>query len=436
MLRREKSRMITLIIFLATLFFFIFIGVPVFMSLGLSSFCIWFWQFGSFEGSILLQKMFNGLDNFPLMAIPFFMLAGEVMNTGGISRRLVSFAQSLIGWIKGGLGFAVILASMFIAAILGSASASAAMIGTVMIPAMTARGYKLDFSSALIASSGSIGPIIPPSIPLIIYGVIAQVSIAKLFLGGYIPGIFIGIAFMIYTYFHAKKYNYPSESKPSINEILKSFKDASLTLLLPIIIMGGILGGVFTPTEAGAIAVVYAFIVGFLIYREIKISDIPQIFLRAANNSAMVMVVISTATLLSWVLTLGRVPHTVTNLLLSISENKYLFLIIINIFMVIVGMFLDATSALVILTPVLLPSAITFGIDPLLLGVLLTVNLSIGVLTPPVGLNLYVISGIGKVDLIKLSRSVLPFLVLIFIVLLIMTFFPSTVTYIPNKFLP
>jgi len=424
--------MIDLVVFLVTLFLFIFLGVPIFMSIGLSSICIWIWQFGSLEGSILLQKMFTGLDNFPLMAIPFFMLAGELMNTGGISKRLVSFAQSLIGWIRGGLGFAVVLAAMFIAAILGSASASAAMIGTVMIPAMTARGYSLEFSSALIASSGSIGPIIPPSIPLIIYGVIAQVSIAKLFLGGYIPGILIGIAFMIYTYVHAKKYNYPAEKVPNFMEIIKVFKEASLTLLLPVIIMGGILGGVFTPTEAGVIAVMYAFIIGTLVYREIKLHDIPKIFLRAANNSAMVMVVVSTATLLSWVLTLQRIPHTVTGLLLSISSSQFIFLILVNVFMVIVGMFLDATSALVILTPVLLPSAIALGIDPIFLGVLLTVNLSIGVLTPPVGLNLYVISGIAKIDLIKLSKAVMPFLALIFIILIIMTLFPQSVTYIPN----
>lgn len=420
-----------LIVFLVTLFFFIFIGVPVFMSVGLSGLSIWLWKFGSIDSSILLQKMFTGLDKFPLMAIPFFMLAGEIMNVGGISKRLVSFAQCLIGWIRGGLGFAVILSSMFIAAILGSASASTAIIGMVMIPAMTARGYKTDFSSALIAASGSIGPIIPPSIPMIVYGIIAQVSIAKLFLGGYIPGIFMGICFMIYTYLHAKKNNYPAEKKPNFKELLIAFKEAFLTLLLPIIVMGGILGGIFTATEAGVIAVVYALIIA-IVYKELTIRNIPQILLRAANTSAIVMMVIATATLLSWVLTLEQIPQTTTSFLLSITDSRVVFLVIVNIFMILVGMFLDATSALVILTPVLLPAALSLGVDPVLFGVILSVNLSIGVLTPPVGLNLYVISSISKVSLLKVSRAVIPFIILIFVVLLIMSLFPATVIYIPN----
>jgi C4-dicarboxylate transporter DctM subunit len=421
-----------LAVFLISLFVFIFLGVPIFMSLGLSSLCIWLWHFGTLEPSIVLQKMFIGIDSFPLMAIPFFMLAGELMNTGGVSRRLVSFAQCLIGWVRGGLGFAVVLASMFIAAILGSASAAAAMIGIVMIPAMVERGYEVDFSAALVASAGSIGPIIPPSIPFIIYGVIGEVSIAKLFVGGYIPGIIMALLFMAYTYWFATKRGYPAERLPTLRDLWVSFKEAFLTLLLPVIIMGGILGGIFTPTEAAVVAVVYAFLVGTFIYREIKLKNLPQIFLRAANSTAMVLMVMSTATLLSWVLTLERVPQTVTNTLLSISSSPIIFLLMVNAFMIIVGMFLGAVSALTILTPVLLPAAKTLGIDPVLFGVILAVNLSIGVLTPPVGLNLYVASSIARIDLVRISKAVLPFLVLISIGLLIMIFFPTTVTYLPN----
>lgn len=427
--------MTALLVFLVSLFFFIFLGVPIFMSLGLSSLCIWLWHFGTLEPSILIQKMFIGIDSFPLMAIPFFMLAGELMNTGGVSRRLVGFAQCLIGWVRGGLGFAVVLASMFIAAILGSASASAAMIGMVMIPAMVERGYETDFSAALVASAGSIGPIIPPSIPFIIYGVIGEVSIAKLFVGGYIPGIFMGLSFMAYTYFFARKRGYPSESFPTLKSFVSSFKEAFLTLLLPVIIMGGILGGIFTPTEAAVVAVVYAFLVGTFVYREIKWKDLSGIFLRAANSTAMVLMVMSTATLLSWVLTLERVPQTVTKALLAVSPSPIVFLLLVNAFMIIVGMFLDAVSALTILTPVLLPAAKALNIDPVLFGVLLAVNLSIGVLTPPVGLNLYVVSSIAKLDLVRISKAVLPFIALITAVILIMIFFPATVTYLPNRLL-
>jgi len=427
--------MMALLVFLVSLFFFIFLGVPIFMSLGLSSLCIWLWHFGALEPAILIQKMFIGIDSFPLMAIPFFMLAGELMNTGGVSRRLVGFAQCLIGWVRGGLGFAVVLASMFIAAILGSASASAAMIGMVMIPAMAERGYETDFSAALVASAGSIGPIIPPSIPFIIYGVIGEVSIAKLFVGGYIPGILMGLSFMAYTYFFARKRGYPSESFPTLKSFASSFKEAFLTLLLPVIIMGGILGGVFTPTEAAVVAVVYAFLVGTFAYREIKWTDLSGIFLRAANSTAMVLMVMSTATLLSWVLTLERVPQTVTQALLAVSSSPIVFLLLVNVFMIVVGMFLDAVSALTILTPVLLPAAKALNIDPVLFGVLLALNLSIGVLTPPVGLNLYVVSSIAKLDLVQISKAVLPFLALITLVILILIFFPATVTYLPNLWL-
>lgn len=424
--------MTALLIFLVSLLILIPIGVPIFVSIGLSALSIWVWLVGSLTPSILLQKMFTGIDSFPLAAIPFFMLAGELMNVGGLSPRLVSFAQQLIGWIRGGLGFAVILSSMFVAAILGSASASAAMIGMVMIPAMVERGYKKDFSSALIASAGSIGPVIPPSIPLIVYGVIAQVSIAKLFVGGYIPGLLMGAVFMVYTYFHARKNNYPAEKIPTLKGLLMSAFDASLTLLLPIIIMGGILRGIFTPTEAGVVAVVYVLVIGVVIYRKIKLRDLPSIFLRAAKSTAMILMIMSTASLLSWVLTMQRVPQTVTGMMTSMSSNPLIFLILVNIFVIIMGMFLDAVSGLTILAPVLLPAAIALGIDPLFFGVMLTVNLSIGVLTPPVGLNLYVTSSISKLDILEVARATYPFLVMIGIVLLVMILFPNVVTYLPN----
>lgn len=425
--------MFALALFLVCLLLLLFIRIPIFVALGLSSITLWLFEFGALEPAVFMQRMFAGLGSFTLMAIPFFMLCGELMNIAGLSKRLAMFAQDIIGWVRGGLGFTVILTSMFIAAILGSASACAALIGMVMIPEMLARGYRHDFSSALVASAGAIGPIIPPSIPLIVYGVIAQVSVIKLFIGGYIPGIMMGVAFMLYTYIHARKYNYPAEKFPTVKSIANSFISALPTLLLPIIIMGGIMSGLFTPTEAGVAGVVYAMLVGLVIYRkELKLSDLPKVFIRAACNTAMVLMVISTATLLSWVLTLEQIPQTVSQIMLSITDSKYVFLIIINLFLVVMGMFLDSVSGITILAPVLLPAALALGVDPLFFGVMMVVNFSIGAITPPVGLNLYVTSSIAKIDIVTLSKSAIPFFFLIFAVLMMMVFFPEIVTYLPE----
>lgn len=414
-----------MIVFLIVLFLLLAIGTPIYVSLGLSSVLLWFTTYGTIDFTMIFQKMFTGMDAFTLMAIPFFMLAGELMNTGGLSKRLVSFAQTSIGWISGGLGFATILASMFIAAILGSASASAAMIGMIMIPEMVGRGYRSDYSAALVAAAGSVGPIIPPSIPLIIYGVIAQLSISKLFVPGYIPGVMMCLFFMIYNYYHAKKNKYPAEKVPSIKEFFISLKRALLTLFLPVIIMGGILGGIFTPTEAGVVAVVYAMVISVFVYREVKIGDLPDLLIRAAKSTAMILIVMAVASYLSWIFTMLRLPQSITEAILAKTYSPFMFLLIINLFMVIVGMFLDAVSALTIMTPVLLPTAIALGVDPIIFGVMMAVNLSIGVLTPPVGLNLYVTSSISKVSLIGVSKAVVPFIILIFLVLVLMMLFPQ-----------
>lgn len=414
-----------MIVFLIILLFLLAIGVPIFISLGLAATVLWFTEYRTLEFIMMFQKMFTGMDVFTLMAIPFFMLAGELMNTGGLSKRLVSFAQKTIGWVHGGLGFATILASMLIAAILGSASASAAMIGMIMIPEMVERGYKDEYAAALVGASGSIGPIIPPSIPLIIYGVIAQLSISKLFVSGYVPGVLIGGFFMIYNYRFAKKNKYPAEKKPTFKEFFSSFRQALLTLFLPVIIMGGILGGIFTPTEAGVVAVVYALFIGMVVYREISIKDLFKILLKAANSSAMILIVMAVASFLSWVFTMQRIPFLISELIFSITQNPMVFLLIVNLVMIVVGMFLDAVSALTIMTPVLLPVSLALGVDPILFGVMMTVNLSIGVLTPPVGLNLFVTSSISKVGVMRISKAVVPFILLIILVLVLMMLLPN-----------
>ena len=418
-----------MIIFVAALIFLLAIGTPIFVALGLGSIVLWFTAYSTVNPVMLFQKMFTGMDNFALMAIPFFMLAGELMNTGGLSKRLVGFAQKVLGWIPGGLGFSTVLASMFIAAILGSASASAAMIGMVMIPEMTKRGYKIDYSAGLVASAGSIGPIIPPSIPLIIYGVIAQQSIVKLFTVGYLPGIGMGLLFMVYNYIYARKEGYPSEPRPTLGEFGVAFGRAFLTLLLPVIIMGGILGGVFTATEAGVVAVFYAALLGVVVYREIKVSSLPGILIRAGKNSAMILMVMAVAAYLSWVLTMQRIPQNVTSGIISYTTSPIVFLLAINALMIIVGMFLDAASALTIMTPVLLPAVIAMKINPILFGVMMAVNLSIGVLTPPVGLNLYVTAGIAKIGIMRISKAVIPFIIQIIIILILMTYFPNMFTF-------
>lgn len=421
--------MIALLIFLAVLICLLFIGTPIFISLGVSSIAVWFNSIGSLRPELILQKMFVGVDSFTLMAIPLFMLTGELMNSGGISKRLINFAQCIVGWIRGGLGFVVVVTCMFLAAILGSSSACSAMVGAVLIPAMRDRGYDDDFAGALVASSGGIGPLIPPSLPLLMYAVVAQQSVANLFLAGYVPGILIGVVFMVYTYFYARKHKYPAEDKPTVRQFFSAFGQALIPLGLPVIIMGGILSGVFTATESAVVAVIYCLIIGLFVYREIKIKDIPKVVVKAAKTTGMVLIVIATASVLSYVLTIARIPQTVTALITSITSSRIVFLLLVNFVLIICGMFLDAGCAIIILTPVFLPAANAMGVNPIFFGVMMTVNLMIGVLTPPVGLNLYVTSSIAKIDILKLSKAVLPFIYMLFGLILLMVIFPQIVTF-------
>ena len=422
----------TLIVFVLVLFSLLALSTPVFVSLGLSSVAIWILNFGMIKPELILQKMFVGIDSFTLMAIPLFMLTGELMNSGGVSKRLVGFAQSVVGWIRGGLGFVVVVTCMFLAAILGSSSACSAMVGVILIPAMVQRGYSLDFASGLVASSGSVGPLIPPSIPLLVYAVASSQSVSKLFVAGYVPGVLVGITFMIYTYFFARKHNYPAEPKPTVKSFFKSLGEAIIPLLLPVIIMGGILSGVFTATESAVAAVLYCFFIGVFVYKELKIKDVPGVFLRAAKTTGMVLAVLATASFLSYVLTLSRIPQTVTSLVLSITDNRIVFLLLVNAILIVAGMFLDAVCAIIILTPVFLPAAISMGVDPVFFGVMMTVNLMVGVLTPPVGMNLYVTSSIAKIDLLRLSKAVMPFIYILVGIMVLMVFFPDIVMFLPN----
>ena len=421
-----------LLIFVVLILIFLAMRVPVYIALASSGVALGLLTMGNAYLPFIVQKMFTGVNSFTLLAIPLFMLTGELMNSGGLSNRLIEFANCLVGWVHGGLGFVCIITCCFLAAILGSSSACAAMVGAVLVPAMVKRGYDEEFAGAVVAGSGCVGPIIPPSSSALIYAVAAEQSVNKLFVGGYVPGAMIAVAFMVYTYLVARRRHYPAEPKPTLKSFGSAFKSAIIPLLLPIIIMGGIMGGFFTATEAAAVAVLYCFIVSCFVYRTIKLKDIPQLLKRAATGSCVVLAVMTTASFLGYVLTLSRIPQTAAAAIAALTDSRVLFLLMVNVILIIAGMFLDASSAIVILTPVLLPACAMFGVDLIFFGVMMTVNLMIGVLTPPVGLNLYVVSGVANIDILKLAKASIPFMIMLVAVVLLMVLFPGLVTFLPN----
>lgn len=418
-------------IYILLLFVLFLVGIPIFFSLGLVSIV------GMVQGAtpmiVVIQRLFTGADSTALIAIPLFILAGGLMVQGGISNRIVSFADALIGHFPSGLALVSILACMFFAAITGSAIAATAAIGGIMIPIMREKNYEDTFSAPLIACGGSIGPIIPPSIPLLLYGTMANVSVGKLFIGGFIPGIIMGVGLMIYSYFVGKKRHYVGrEKKASREEILRTGKDALLALIMPIIIIGGILSGIFTATESGAIACAYAIVIGGLVYRELKLKNMFALLVDCAKSTGQVLVVVACASLFTWVITVAQVPQTVSALLSDSIHSRVLLLLIINIILLIAGTFIDTTSALVIFTPLFLPLVQAMGIDLIHFGLVMAVNLTIGMCTPPLGVCLFVSGSIAKVSLKEQMRDLLPMLGVLLIVLLIITYIPQTVTFLPE----
>jgi C4-dicarboxylate transporter DctM subunit len=419
---------IILLLFAAFLLF----GVNIALSLGISSMVYLVLFMGNVSLTAIPQKMFTSVDSTSMLAIPFFILAGELMNSGGISRRLVEFATSMVGHYRSGLSMVAVLACMFFGGITGSAIADTAAIGSVLIPAMANKGYNRSYSAALLASAGSIGPIIPPSIPMVVYGSIAGVSIGKMFMGGYVPGILIGIVLMATCAVIGRRDGHPKEEKATPAQRWKAFKNAILALITPIIIMGGILGGVVTPTEAGVVGTLYAFLVGMFVYRELKWKDMPRILIGTAVTSGIVILVMATASVFGWILAYERIPQIVAEGFMSVSQNPYIILCMIMLIMLVVGMFLDGTAALIIMTPVFLPVVMALHIDPVYFGVLMAINICIGTLTPPVGVCLYVASGIAKVSLEEVSKAIIPFLVVIIAVLFLLVFVPQIITFLPN----
>lgn len=418
-------------IYILLLFVLFLVGIPICFSLGLVSIV------GMVQGAtpmiVVIQRLFTGADSTALIAIPLFILAGGLMVQGGISNRIVSFADALIGHFPSGLALVSILACIFFAAITGSAIAATAAIGGIMIPIMREKNYEDTFSAPLIACGGSIGPIIPPSIPLLLYGTMANVSVGKLFIGGFIPGIIMGVGLMIYSYIVGKKRHYVGrEKKASREEILRTGKDALLALIMPIIIIGGILSGIFTATESGAIACAYAIVIGGLVYRELKLKNMFALLVDCAKSTGQVLVVVACASLFTWVITVAQVPQTVSALLSDSIHSRVLLLLIINIILLIAGTFIDTTSALVIFTPLFLPLVQAMGIDLIHFGLVMAVNLTIGMCTPPLGVCLFVSGSIAKVSLKEQMRDLLPMLGVLLIVLLIITYIPQTVTFLPE----
>jgi C4-dicarboxylate transporter DctM subunit len=380
--------------------------------------------------------MYAGLDIFVLLACPLFILAADIMNESGITARLIAFANLIVGRFRGGLGHTNVLASMLFAGISGAALADASGLGSIEIPMMEKAGYDKDFSAAVTAASAIIGPIIPPSIIMVIYAVVAaNVSIIGLFMAGIVPGLFLGGILMILIFIISRNRNYPTRSyKIKLLEILKITKDAVIALMMPVIILGGILLGIFTPTEAAAVAVLYAFIVGIFVTRELKLSILPKILLRSFTVTSVIFLIISCANICAYFLAISQVPDKIANAIMSVTKNPYLFLLLVNLFFLILGCIMEPGAGIIISVPVFAPLAEQFGIHPLHFGIIVTVNLSIGCITPPIGTSLYAVATVAKIPVEKLIRSIYPLIAGEIVILLVITYFPVVSLALPKFF--
>jgi C4-dicarboxylate transporter DctM subunit len=409
------------------------LGVPIAISLGLSTLATVICA-DTLPIEYLAQTAFTSIDSFPIMAIPFFIAAGVFMGAGGLSQRLLSLADEMLGGLYGGMALVTVATCMFFGAISGSGPATVAAIGALTVPAMVERGYDKYFAGALVAAAGAIGVMIPPSNPFVVYGISAQVSIGDLFLGGIVPGVLTGLVLMGYSYFFSKARNWHGEVRErSIATLLKAVWQAKWALMVPVIVLGGIYGGFMTPTEAAAVAAFYGLIVGVFVYREINFKKLYNCCVEAAETSATIIVLMAMATLFGNIMTIEDVPGTIARAILSVTESKLVILLMINVLLLIVGVFMEALAAIVILTPILLPVVTGVGVSPLHFGIIMVVNLAIGFITPPVGVNLFVASGISKAKLSELSKSVIPMILLMIGVLLLITYVPEVPLFFISK---
>ena len=418
-------------IFIISMFVLFFLSVPIAFSLGLTSTLAMLYD-GKLSMEVVPQRIFIAMNSFPLMAIPFFILAGNLMGIAGISERLVNFGSALVGHLTGGLAMVAIVTSMFFAAISGSGSATTAAIGSILIPAMVARGYKVEYAAANQAVSGALGIIVPPSIAMILYGVAAEVSIGDLFIAGIIPGMLITFSFLVTAFIISKRNNYGGEERKTLKELMIAFKRSVLALVMPIIVLGGIYSGIFTPTEASVVAVAYAFFIGVFVYRKIKIRNLFEALRNSAVMSSIIMIIIGVAGLFAYYLGMNNVPESVFEFINSFVSNKYVFLIIVNIILLIVGMFMDAGAAILILVPLLLGTAVQFDIDPVHFGVIMVSNLAIGLITPPVGIDLFVAQQLTDVSITKIGKAAIPLLLVFALDVLIISFVPPLSTFLPG----
>jgi tripartite ATP-independent transporter DctM subunit len=408
----------------------IVLGAPIAFSLGLSS--IVYLYMSDIPLNIIPQRMFSGIDSFVLLCVPGFILAGNLMNVGGITTRIIECCKALVGHIRGGLGLANVGACMIFAGIAGTAVAETASIGAVMIPSMKKEGYESDFAASLTASASCVGPVIPPSLPMIIAGTITGLSVSKLLIAGAIPGVLLGVGLAGTAYFISRKRGHPKGERLPFVEMVKAFFGAFWAVLMTLIILVGIMSGIFTPTEASMVAVAYALFVGFFVYRELSLKDLPKIFYETAITTASLMALVGFANVFAWILTTEEIPQMIADAMLSVSSNPVVIILLVNILLLFVGCFMETIAALMILLPILLKVAVTVGIDPIHFAVMCVLNLVLGLTTPPVGVCLFVASSIGKLPITQLSRSILPFLGVNLLVLLLVSYIPQVTLWLPN----
>ena len=422
--------MVALILF-GSFFLLLFLNIPIALSLGMSSIITLLYE--KLPLSMVPSNMYSSTSKFVLLAIPFFIFGGNIMAEGGLSERLINFCRSLVGHKRSGMALVCVIVSCFVAAISGSGPATVAALGMIIIPAMVQAGYDKASGTALMSTAGAIGIIIPPSITFVIYGSITGTSVGALFASGIVPGILMGVLLVVAMMWVSRKRELHILPKATWKERWESFKDAFWGLMMPVIILGGIYGGIFTPTEAAAVSAIYGLFVGLFIYKTITFKDVPRILADSVSQTAVVMFIVGTASLFAWILTVTGLAAQASNVLISVSSgNKYIFLLIVNIILLIAGCFIDANSACYILVPILVPVATALGINPIHLGCIMIVNMAIGMVTPPVGVNLYVGCGIAKISLKEISIAVLPFIVASIVALLLTTYVPIISMFLPN----
>ena len=413
------------------LFVFMFLGMPVAIALGLSS-LLTILFFAQDSLASLSLKLFETSEHYTLLAIPFFILGGAFMTTGGVAKRMIRFANACIGHLRGGLAMASVMACMLFAAVSGSSPATVVAVGSIVIAGMVRAGYSQAFAAGVICNAGTLGILIPPSIVMVVYGAATETSVGKLFMAGVIPGILLGLLLMAAIYVRARMIDLPKQPRATLGEVLTSGRDSLWGLLLIVIILGGIYGGVFTPTEAAAVAAIYAFVVAVFVYRDIGMSKVPQVLVEAGKVTVMLMFIVANALLFAHVLTTERIPQQIAEVIIGWGMTDWQFLIVVNILLLIAGMFMEPTGIVLILAPILFPIATQLGIDPVHLGIIMVVNLEIGMVTPPIGLNLFVTAGITRMSIGGVVRAALPWTLVLLGFLVVITYVPAITLFLPN----